>query len=104
MYAVIESGGKQHRVAVGELVELEKLNADDGKAIEFDKVLMVVDNGEVSVGKPYLQNVKVKAEVVDNYRGKKIRVLKFKRRKNYLKTQGHRQWHTKVKITAIEAA
>ncbi len=102
MYAIIESGGKQYRIAVGQTLKLEKLPVEAGAAIELDKVLMVVDSDKVELGKPYLDSATVKAEVLTHGRKKKIKVLKFKRRKNYLRTQGHRQWFTEVKITDIK--
>jgi len=103
MFAVFFSGGKQHRVTEGEVVRLERLPGDAGDKIVFDKVMMVADGDKVSVGEPYVDGGTVEAEVVSQYRGKKIRIIKFKRRKDYLRRQGHRQWHTDVKITAISA-
>ncbi len=103
MYAVIESGGKQHRVVEGETLKLEKLEASTGESIDFDKVLLVGEGAEVKVGAPYVQGGKVTAEVISHGRGKKVTIIKFKRRKHYRKQQGHRQWFTEVKITGISA-
>lgn len=101
MFAVFQSGGKQHRVTEGDVVQLEKIQAEPGEEVVFDQVLMVGNGEDVSVGAPYIEGGQVKAEVLRTDRGKKIRVIKFKRRKDYLKRQGHRQWFTEVKITAI---
>lgn len=101
MFAVFASGGKQHRVTEGDLVRLELLDAEPGQEIVFDKVLLVADGDNVAVGAPYVEGGQVKGEVVANDRGRKIRIIKFKRRKNYMRTQGHRQWYTEVKITGI---
>ena len=101
MFAVFQSGGKQHRVTEGDVVRLELLNAEPGEEVVFDQVLMVANGDSVSVGEPYVDGSQVKGEVVRIDRGKKIRVIKFKRRKNYMRTQGHRQWFTEVKITGI---
>lgn len=104
MFAVFLSGGKQHRVNEGDVLELERLKAEPGDDIEFDKVLLVADGDDVSVGQPYVEGGRIKARVLGHDRGKKIRVIKFKRRKNYLRRQGHRQWYTEVRITGIMAA
>lgn len=103
MFAVFSSGGKQHRVTEGEIVRLEMLDAEPGDEVVFDKVLLIADGDNVTVGKPYLEGGAVKGEVVGNARARKIRVIKFRRRKNYLRHQGHRQWYTEVKITGISA-
>lgn len=103
MFAVFASGGKQHRVTEGEIVRLELLDAEPGQEVVFDKVLMVADGDNVSVGAPYVEGGKVTGEVVANDRARKIRIIKFKRRKDYKRTQGHRQWYTEVKITGINA-
>lgn len=101
MYAVIESGGKQHRVVEGETLRLEKLDSATGDTIDFDKVLLVADGDDVKVGVPYVAGGKVQAEVLNHGRGDKVRIIKFKRRKHHMKRQGHRQWFTEVKITGI---
>ncbi len=103
MYAVIESGGKQHRVKEGEILQLEKLEAATGEEVEFDKVLMVGEGESVKIGTPYLEGGKVTAEVLKQGRGKKIHIIKFNRRKHFRKQQGHRQWFTEVKIVGIKA-
>lgn len=103
MYAVIESGGKQHRVVEGEILKLEKLEASTGKKINFDKVLMVGEGADVKIGTPYVKSSKVTAEVISHGRAKKVNIIKFNRRKHHQKRQGHRQWFTEVKITGISA-
>lgn len=103
MYAVIVSGGKQHRVTEGEVLKLELLDVEPGKTIDFDKVLMVTDGEDVKVGMPYVKGGKVSAEVVTHGRADKIRIIKFRRRKHHRKQMGHRQWFTEVKITGISA-
>ncbi len=103
MYAVIESGGKQHRVVECEILKLEKLEAATGEQVSFDKVLMVGEGESVKIGAPYVEGSKVTAEVVSQGRAKKVTILKFRRRKHHLKHQGHRQWFTEVKITGISA-
>jgi len=104
MYAVFESGGKQHRVIEGEVIRLEKLVCEPGDSVTFEKVMLVGEGDKVSVGTPYVEGGKVTAEVVAQAKHKKIKVLKFHRRKNYLRKQGHRQLYTEVKITGISAA
>jgi len=103
MYAVIESGGKQHRVIEGETLKLEKIEAATGDTVEFDKVLMLGGGDDVKIGTPVLEGSKVTAEVVAHGRHKKIKIVKFNRRKHYRKETGHRQWFTEVKITGISA-
>ncbi|MBQ13373.1 MAG: 50S ribosomal protein L21 [Gammaproteobacteria bacterium] len=103
MYAVIVSGGKQHRVEEGEVLKLEKLDGASGEKVAFDKVLMVGEGESVKIGTPYVKGSQVTAEVLNQGRGKKIQVIKFNRRKQYRKQQGHRQWFTEVKITGIKA-
>lgn len=101
MYAVIQSGGKQHRVKKGQVVRLEKIDLEKGATIDFDKVLMVGEGEDLALGAPYLDSAKVSGEVVEQGRGKKIKIVKFKRRKHSRKQMGHRQWFTEVKITNI---
>ncbi|HVL01301.1 MAG TPA: 50S ribosomal protein L21 [Dongiaceae bacterium] len=103
MYAVFVSGGKQHRVAEGDLVKLELIDAEPGAAIEFDQVLLVSNGSDVKIGAPVVAGGVVKAEVVTHGRGDKIRIIKFRRRKHYRKQAGHRQYFTEVKITGISA-
>ncbi|MDE0480342.1 MAG: 50S ribosomal protein L21 [Gammaproteobacteria bacterium] len=103
MYAVIESGGKQHRVSEGEVLRLEKLELEVGATVTFDKVLMIGEGAEVKVGQPYVEGSSVEAEVLNQGRGEKILIVKFNRRKHHRKQMGHRQWFTEVKITGIKA-
>jgi large subunit ribosomal protein L21 len=102
MFAVFESGGKQHRVIEGERIRLEKLEADPGDSVEFDRVMLVAQGDDVKLGKPYVEGCRVTAEVVEHGRGEKIRIIKFRRRKNYTRRQGHRQSYTEVQITGIK--
>jgi len=101
MYAVIQSGGKQHRVIVGERLKVELLKAETGEALNFAEVLMVVDGDNIQIGAPSVAGATVTAEVLRHGRGDKIRIVKHRRRKHYHKEQGHRQWFTEIKITAI---
>ena len=101
MYAVIKSGGKQHKVSEGEEILLEKLSLDEGDFIEFSEVLAVNKDGNLNVGKPLLEGAVVKGKVLNHLKTKKITVIKMKRRKDYRKKQGHRQNLTKVKIESI---
>tara|TARA_B100001094_G_scaffold248901_1_gene246059 strand:- start:1587 stop:1946 length:360 start_codon:yes stop_codon:yes gene_type:complete len=102
MYAVIESGGKQHRVEEGEILQLEKLVAAAGDKVKFDKILLVGEGESVKIGKPYVEGGQVEAKVVRQGRGEKIKIVKFNRRKHFKKQQGHRQFFTEVEITAIK--
>ena len=101
MYAVIKSGGKQHKVSEGEEILLEKISLDEGEVIEFSEVLAVNKDGNLNVGKPLLEGAVVKGKVMNHLKTKKITVIKMKRRKDYRKKQGHRQNLTKVKIESI---
>jgi len=103
MYAVIESGGKQHRVEPGEVLDVEKLEVAPGATIDFDQVLMIADDGDIRVGAPYVAGGKVTAEVVSQGRGDKVKIIKFRRRKHHMKQMGHRQWFTRIRITGISA-
>ena len=103
MYAVFQSGGKQHRVSEGQTIRLEKLDAETGAVVEFDTVLLVAKGDDISVGAPFVSGGKVTAEVVNHGRGDKIKIVKFRRRKHSRKQMGHRQWFTEVKITGISA-
>ena len=104
MYAIIESCGRQYKVAEGDVVFFEKLEAEEGKKITFDNVILVSDNGKVQVGNPYVKGVKVEGKVVSHGKHKKIIVFKMKAKKNERKKQGHRQPYTKVEITTISVA
>ncbi|MCW8884136.1 MAG: 50S ribosomal protein L21 [Motiliproteus sp.] len=101
MYAVIVSGGKQHRVSEGEVLKVEKLQAEVGSSLDIEKVLLVANDEEVKIGAPVVEGAKVTAEVVSHGRGKKVHIMKFKRRKHHMKQMGHRQWFTEIKITGI---
>lgn len=101
MYAVIETGGKQYRVQNGDRICIEKLNAEDGSAVVFDKVLVCGEGADMKVGAPYLEGVTVEGEVVESGKGKKVVIFKYKAKKDYRKKQGHRQPYTLVEITAI---
>lgn len=103
MYAVIKSGGKQHRVSVGETLKVELLKAEVGASLNIEDVLMVVNGADIKIGQPVVAGASVAAEVVSHGRGKKVRIVKHRRRKHYHKEQGHRQWFTELKITAINA-
>lgn len=103
MYAIIQTGGKQYRVAEGDTLFVEKIEANEGDVVEFDQVLTVVKEGEVVVGKPVVAGAKVTAKVEAQGKGKKILVFKYKAKANYRRRQGHRQPFTKVTIEKIEA-
>jgi len=103
MYAVIESGGKQHRVVEGETLKLEKIEIATGETVTFDNVLLVGEGEGVKIGAPYVEGSQVTAEVVSQGRHKKVKIMKFRRRKHSMKQAGHRQWYTEVKITGISA-
>lgn len=102
-YAIIETGGKQHRVKPGEILKVEKIEAATGASIDFDKVLLVSDGENVTIGAPYVAGSKVTAEVLEQGRHDKIKIIKFRRRKHHMKQMGHRQWYTAIKITGISA-
>ncbi len=102
-HAIIVTGGKQYRVAEGDVLFIEKLNAEAGETVEFDQVLAVIDEGAAKFGTPVLEGATVSASVVKNGRGKKVRVFKMKPKKGYRRTQGHRQPYTKVEIKTINA-
>lgn len=104
MYAVIETGGKQYRVAVGDVVRVEKLAVDAGSTVTLDRVLLVNRDGDMQVGAPVLNGTSVTATVRTHGRGDKIRIFKTRRRKHYRKHAGHRQDFTEIEITAIGGA
>ncbi|AFP85343.1 ribosomal protein L21 [secondary endosymbiont of Heteropsylla cubana] len=101
MYAVFQSGGKQHRVSVGQTVRLEKLDVEIGKTINFEKVMMVAKNNNVHIGQPFIKDIKIIAEVLTHGRSHKVMILKFRRRKHFRKQRGHRQCFTEVKIIGV---
>lgn len=104
MYAVIQTGGKQYRVAEGTTLKIEKLELGAGDSVEFDKVLLIQSSeGETTVGQPFIEGGKVTASVISQGRHKKVHIIKFRRRKHHMKKQGHRQYYTEVQITSISA-
>ena len=103
MYAVIQTGGKQYRVDKDETLKVEKLEAEIGAEVKFDKVLMVSSDDGLKVGKPFIEGGAVTATVKSQGRHKKISILKFKRRKQHMKHMGHRQYYTEVQINGITA-
>ena len=103
MYAVVQTGGKQYRVSEGDTIKVEKLAVDAGDSIELDKVLLLADGDDVKIGAPYIDGSKVTATVKSHGRANKIKIVKFRRRKQHLKRQGHRQWYTELQITGISA-
>ncbi len=102
MYAIIQTGGKQYKVSPGDEIKVEKIDAQPGDLITIDKVLMVSDEGKLNIGRPYLEDVVVKARILKHGKSKKIIVFKFKRRKNYKRKKGHRQLYSLIKIEEIE--
>ena len=101
MYAVIKTGGKQYRVSEGETLRVEKLDASAGETIEFDQVLAVGEGADLKVGAPFVEGGKVTATVKEQGRGKKVEIIKFRRRKHHMKRMGHRQSYTELEITGI---
>lgn len=104
MYAIIETCGKQYKVSEGDVVFFEKLEAEEGKKVKFDNVILVSDGKKVEVGTPYVKGAKVEGKVIAHGKAKKIIVFKYKAKKNYRRKQGHRQPYTKVEITSIKLA
>jgi len=104
MYALIKTGGKQYKVAPGTVLRVEKMLAEAGSHIEFNEVLMVVNGDETKIGTPWVDGGKVTATVQAHGRDKKIKIIKFRRRKHYRRQMGHRQYYTEVKITDILAS
>jgi large subunit ribosomal protein L21 len=103
MYAVFKTGGKQYRATTGDVIKVEKIEAEKGATLELDQVLMVGEGEDVKIGAPFLEGGKVTVTVLDHGRRDKINVIKFKRRKNYRKKMGHRQYFTQIEITGIDA-
>ena len=101
MYAVIQTGGKQYRVSEGSTLKVEMLKAEQGASVELDKVLMIANGDDVKVGAPFIEGGKVTATVKAHGRGKKVTIIKFRRRKHHMKRQGHRQWFTELEVTGI---
>lgn len=104
IYAVFKSGGKQYRVKEGQYLHLAKIEQETGSTVTFDQVLLVGEGDSVKVGAPLVTGCKVTGVIEEQGREDKIRIIKLKRRKHYMKHIGHRQWYTRVRITAIEAA
>jgi large subunit ribosomal protein L21 len=102
MYAVIKTGGKQYRVSQGSKLTVEKLEAETDANVEFSEVLMVGEGENVTFGQPFVNGAKVIAKVLEQGRGKKINIIKLKRRKHYMRRMGHRQWLTKLEIIEIK--
>ena len=103
MYAVFKTGGKQYRVSEGETLKIEKLEVEPGKKITFNEVLMIADGENIQVGSPLVEKASVEAKVISHGKGKKVNILKFKRRKHSMKQQGHRQLFTEIQIGKIKA-
>ncbi|AHE66532.1 50S ribosomal protein L21 [Legionella oakridgensis] len=101
MYAVIKTGGKQYRVKEGDVLKIEQLSAEVGSNVDFSEVLMIADGDNVTCGTPFIANAMVKAEILEHARHKKIKIIKFRRRKHHMKQMGHRQYYTQIKITGI---
>ena len=101
MYAVVVNGGKQYRVEEGQTLKVEKLEVATGENVELEKVLLIGNGDDVKIGAPVVEGAKVTAEVVNHGRHKKVKIMKFKRRKHHMKQMGHRQWFTELKITSI---
>jgi large subunit ribosomal protein L21 len=103
MHAVIATGGKQYRVKEGDVLRVEKLGLEQGEKVKFEEVLMITDGETHQIGTPLLKGAKVTAEVMSNGRSKKVKIMKFKRRKHHMKQMGHRQSYTEIKIKSIKA-
>jgi len=103
MYAVIVTGGKQYRVEEGETLKVEKIESATGESIDLEQVLLVGNGDDVKIGQPVVEGAKVTAEIVAHGRHKKVKIIKFRRRKHSMKQMGHRQWFTELKITSISA-
>ena len=102
MYAIITAGNKQYRVSQGDVIYIDKVNQENDSAISFD-ALLIENNGEIKVGDPILKGVKVEGKVLAQVKGEKVKIYKYKSKKDYSRRQGHRQPYTKVEITAINA-
>jgi large subunit ribosomal protein L21 len=102
-YAIIQSGGKQYRVAEGSILEIDRLSTEPEKSLQFEEVLLVADDGKIHIGSPKVAGAKVKATVLEHFRGPKIRVFHYKSKMRYRKTQGHRQDYTRLRVDKITA-
>ena len=103
MFAVIRSGGKQHQVALGEIIKLDKINADQGSVFETKEILLINKEGSIKIGTPLVEGASVKGTILNQVQGKKVIIFKRRRRKGYRRKNGHRQDYTLVKISSIEA-
>ena len=103
MFAVINTGGKQYRVSEGTVVRIEKLDADAGATVEFDRILLVGEGASVAIGAPYVAGAKVTATVQSHGKTDKVRIVKFRRRKHYMRQKNHRQQYTEIKVTGIQS-
>jgi large subunit ribosomal protein L21 len=104
MQAIFKTGGKQYKVAVGDKINVEKIGSEVGDSVSFDEVLMVLDNGKVSLGEPLIEGATVDAKIIEQFRGKKIQIVKFKRRKHYRRRAGHRQNLTRIEILNVRSS
>tara|TARA_Y100001958_G_scaffold86403_1_gene58654 strand:+ start:197 stop:514 length:318 start_codon:yes stop_codon:yes gene_type:complete len=102
MYAVIEAGGKQHKVELGQVLEVDLMQEKSGTDYSFENVMLYVDGDEVKIGQPYIENAKVVAEIVDEVKAEKVTILRFRRRKHSMRKIGHRQKYTQIKIKEIK--
>ncbi len=103
MYAVISTGGKQYKLAQGDVCRIEKLDAEEGASVEIDKVLMIADGDNINIGTPFVDGGKVTATIKSHGRAKKVEIMKFRRRKHHQKRTGHRQYYTEIEVTGISA-
>lgn len=103
MYAIVETGGKQYKAMVGATIDVEKLDAEVGQAIELERVLMVAQEGHIRVGRPVLEDVKVSATVLEHGRRRKVIIFKYRAKQRYRRKAGHRQTYTRLRIDRIEA-
>jgi large subunit ribosomal protein L21 len=103
MYAVIKTGGKQYKVSEGQTLKVEKIDAEEGASIDLSEILMIADGDDVKIGKPFIEGGNVSATITSHGRGKKVNIVKFKRRKHHRKQMGHRQSYTEIKIDRISA-
>ena len=101
MYAVVSTGGKQYKVAQGDVCRIEKLDAEEGAAVELDKVLLIADGDKINIGTPLVSGGKVTAVIKTHGRADKVEIMKFRRRKHHQKRTGHRQYYTEIEITGI---
>jgi large subunit ribosomal protein L21 len=103
MYAVISTGGKQYKLAQGDVCRIEKLDAEEGASVDLDKVLMIADGDNINIGTPFVDGGKVTATIKSHGRAKKVEIMKFRRRKHHQKRTGHRQYYTEIEVTGISA-